>query len=586
MSWKKHFQVVPTNKVKSTAIPHNDERGPASTGSKYASWLPEIYSGQPNRIERYTQYDQMDMDSEINAALDTIADFCTQIDDNKDQPLQIVFNEDPTETEAELLDTTLRQWIRMNEFKRRLWRIMRNVIKYGDQFFIRDPETYEWLWVDHTKVQSLIADEAAGKEPIQYLVKDLDLNIAAKTATSNNSSVGTASQYNSGFGGSQMVQSNMQLTSSLTPSVNGRFGGHSEQVVPVDAEHVIHISMSEGMDNNWPFGCSVLESVFKTYKQKELLEDAMIIYRIQRAPERRIFYIDVGNMPAHKAMAHVERIKNEIHQRQIPNRNGGGSSVLDASYNPLSQLEDYFFAQGSDGRGSKVETLPGGQSVGEVNDLQYFSNKLFRGLRIPSSYLPTGNDDGGQQYTDGRVGTAYIQEWRFSKYCQRLQNIVSPIIDREFKLFLKKKGILIHPQLFTLAFNEPQNFGEFKRMEVDSQRLNLYQQVSGITWMSKRFAGIRYLGMTEDELLENERMWKEENISKIKSKSPSDSDDSGLRDVGVGGGGGGLDFGGGGGDLDLGGDDGGDLGGGDDGSQSPISGGEGGDAGGGEAPTL
>jgi hypothetical protein len=83
---------------------------------------------------------------------------------------------------------------------------------------------------------------------------------------------------------------------------------------------MVHISLSEGLDNNYPFGNSTLESVFKVYKQKELLEDAIIIYRIQRAPESRIFYVDVGNMPAHMAMSFVERVKNEIQQRRIPSQ--------------------------------------------------------------------------------------------------------------------------------------------------------------------------------------------------------------------------------------------------------------------------
>ena len=103
----------------------------------------------------------------------------------------------------------------------------------------------------------------------------------------------------------------------------------------INAEHVIHMSMSDGLDNLFPFGQSVLEQVFKVYKQKELLEDAIIIYRVQRAPERRVFYIDVGNMPTHLAMQFVERVKNEINQRRIPSASGG-ANFIDATYNPMS----------------------------------------------------------------------------------------------------------------------------------------------------------------------------------------------------------------------------------------------------------
>ena len=110
-------------------------------------------------------------------------------------------------------------------------------------------------------------------------------------------------------------------------------------------------------------------------------------------------------------------------------------------------LEDYFFAQTADGRGSKVDTLPGGNNLGEIDDLKYFNNKLLRGLRVPSSYLPTGPDDGTAQYNDGKVGVAYIQEFQFAKYCERLQKQLIRQLDREFKLFLSYRGIdlsLIH----------------------------------------------------------------------------------------------------------------------------------------------
>jgi hypothetical protein len=131
----------------------------------------------------------------------------------------------------------------------------------------------------------------------------------------------------------------------------------------------------------------MLEPVFKVYKQKELLEDSIIIYRVQRAPERRVFYIDVGDMPTHKARQHLERIKNEIHQRRIPSKTGGGANVVDSAYNPLSIMEDYFFAQTAEGRGSKVETLPGGENLGQIDDLKFFNDKLLRGLRVPPSYF-------------------------------------------------------------------------------------------------------------------------------------------------------------------------------------------------------
>jgi hypothetical protein len=253
-----------------------------------------------------------------------------------------------------------------------------------------------------------------------------------------------------------------------------------------------------------------------------------LIYRVQRAPERRIFKIDVGNMPSHMAMAFVERIKNEIHQRRIPTQSGGASQV-DATYNPLSINEDYFFPVTADGRGSSVDTLPGGQNLGEIDDLKYFNNKLSRGLRVPSSYLPTGPDESAQALSDGRVGTALIQEYRFNQYCMRLQNQIITKLDDEFKMFLRFRGFNIDSSLFNLKFNPPQNFASYRQAELDAQRVNVFTALEGVPYISKRFAMQRFLGMTEEELRQNEELWAEESDNQ-ESQSVAGSD---LRSVGI-----------------------------------------------------
>ncbi len=97
-----------------------------------------------------------------------------------------------------------------------------------------------------------------------------------------------------------------------------------------------------------------------------MLEDAILIYRVHRAPERRVFFIDVGTMPPNKSSQYLERIRYEVQQKRIPSRTGGGANVVDSTYNPMSILEDYFFAVTSEGRGSKVEVLPGGENLGDI----------------------------------------------------------------------------------------------------------------------------------------------------------------------------------------------------------------------------
>jgi hypothetical protein len=228
-------------------------------------------------------------------------------------------------------------------------------------------------------------------------------------------------------------------------------------------------------------------------------------------------------MPTHLAMQFVERVKTEIHQRRIPSSNGGGQNVIDSAYNPLSVNEDYFFPQTAEGRGSKVETLPGGANLGEIDDLRYFTNKLVRGLRIPSSYLPTGADDSAAQYNDGRVGTAYIQELRFNTYCERLQGLVCEQFNQEFKRYLLEKGVNIDTAMFDLEFQPPQNFAAYRQSEIDNARVPTYTQMSGIPYISNRFALKRFLGMTDEEIAENERLWREENDENFGQTSDTDA---------------------------------------------------------------
>jgi hypothetical protein len=526
LSWRKYFKVADTGGTMSPisgtnqfGLPGYGKTGTAGSNGNYAaqtdfafrnyaSRLPEVYSGHPNRIERYNQYENMDADSEVNACLDIIAEFSTQENQDNKTPFDIQFTDSPTDHEVEIIKKQLQQWTKLNKLDQRIFKLFRNTIKYGDQVFVRDPETFEMYWVDMTKVARIIVNESEGKRPEQYVIRDINPNfqnmtVAAKTTNDYavNPTVGSvtaaggytapSSQNGGGITGGSRFQKGMNETC-------------------IDAKHVVHLSLSEGLDVFWPFGQSILENIFKVYKQKELLEDAVLIYRVQRAPERRVFKIDVGNMPSHMAMAFVERVKNEMHQRRIPTYTGGGQNSVDATYNPLSINEDFFFPVTADGRGSSVEPLPGGSNLGEIDDLKYFNNKMARGLRVPSSYLPTGPDDSDRAMNDGRVGTALIQEYRFNQYCERLQRLIMQKLDDEFKMFMRWRGFNIDSGLFNITFTAPQNFASYREAELDTSRVNTFTALEPLPYLSKRFLLERYLGLTKEEIVENEKMWREE----------------------------------------------------------------------------
>jgi hypothetical protein len=509
MTWKKYFSPVQTDGQLSTLSGLNSGNKPGPARTNYSSFLPDVYTGSPNRIERYQQYEVMDSDPEVNAALDILAEFCTQKLKDSKSPFAVKWRSKATNIEVRVLSEYLQQWCKLQKFDTKIFRIVRNTFKYGDSFFIRDPENQKWTWIDPSQLIKVIVNESEGKKPEQFVVKNIAPNFETLVATQITPNINPRNSAGTNAGsGPQTYTGNGGGGGSA--SSGNRFGMQQTEHA-INAEHIVHLSLSEGLDNNYPFGNSLLENIFKVYKQKELLEDAILIYRIQRAPERRVFHIDVGNMPSHLAMAFVERVKNEIHQRRIPSQSGGGQNVIDSAYNPLSINEDYFFPKTADGKGSDVTMLEGGKNIGEIDDLKYFTNKLFRGLRIPSSYLPTGADDSQSNFNDGRVGTAYIQELRFNKYCERLQSLMTSVFDEEFKMYMHGKGVNIDPNLFELNFNPPLNFASSKQASIDAERINTFNTIQAIPFVSNRFALKRFLGLTDEEIAENERSWAEEN---------------------------------------------------------------------------
>ena len=541
MSWKRHMTMA-RSKVSTNRPDPQKKSGLETSGSKsnFASYLPVVYTGLPNRTDRYRQYDQMDQDPEIRTALNIIADFCTQSTEDFGLPFHIKYKDNIGDTEVTTLEDRLESWADQNDFKTRIYEIVRGLLKYGDQFFIRDPETFDWYWVNPMNVEQVYVNEATGKNPVIYYIRDVSLNLHDKVFSNlqigfdrmtypgavPNGMATNGNMYSNGSGGGGYGNS----ANSADPfSTNGRM-----DIIPVAAEHVIHLTLNTGQDGVWPFGTSILEEVFKVYKQKELLEDSIIIYRVQRAPERRVFKIDVGDMQTHQAMSYVERFKNEIHQRRIPSNKGGSTSLMDAAYNPLSILEDYFFPQTSEGRGSSVETLPGGDNLGQIDDLRYFNDKLIRGLQIPSSYLPMGpSSDGGVSLFGDGATQAMASELRFNNQCMRYQRLVARVFDKEFKRYMTYNGYTISASSFEVIFNPPINLASYRQAELDARLIQTYLPLNDIPFLAKQTV-LEKMGFDKADIVKNEQYWIQENPGAFENgTTPDAEDEAGLASVGI-----------------------------------------------------
>lgn len=455
-----------------TTMTDSQSIGDQGVYSNY-TWYQRLIQGSASRITRYREYDLMDNDVEIARSLDTIAEEMIGSDPNSDLPLELIIEGDKDQnipsSVVMTLRAALRYWTTLHDWNIRLFKVARNSIKYGDCFFIRNKETTKWEYVHPKNVIAAIVDD-------RDMTKVMGWQMRRETKTPN-------SPYN------QPV---------------GHFGSYSNELVDTfAADDVIWFTLNDDIGESAPFGESVLRAVYRAQKQKELLEDAIIIYRIQRAPERRVFYIDVGKMPPQRVKTYLEGIKNEIRQRKVPTF-GGGVEQVDSVYNPQSMSEDFFFASRPDGRGSKVETLPGGQGLGELADLEYFQWKVFRGLRIPLSFMREGQDNA--MLNDGKTGVAYIQELRFAMYIKRLQNYISRVIDKEFKRYVRVAGLNIDPAIFRIKLPEPENFGIYRQQQLDNDLLGTYSNANGIEHLSKRFGMKKYLQLTDEDILHNQHL--------------------------------------------------------------------------------
>lgn len=482
----------------------------------------QAYSGGTRRIDRYRFFDIMENDSTIDTGLNILTDLITQNNENDEQPLKINYTEEVSDKEVELLENSLRLWLKLNKLDVKMFDYVHDTLKYGDTFYIRDPETQELIYVDPYNIEAVIVNEEEGKVPKIYRIKDVDINLV------NKSIVTSAAKLASPYG-------NMGLTP--TYSMMGTTGGIKENgqlsrgAIDVDAKHVVHISLNTKGGILWPFGDSVLTKAFKIYKQKELLEDASIIFRLQRATDRRVFKINTGNMPPHKAQQYIERFKNEMIQRRVPSKNfleSGVYNVSDNIYNPMSITDDIYLPINEDGKGSDVSVLQGQTNWDILPEIQFFDNALIRSFGLPQNYFSTQGEEGSKTYNAGRLGEMLQVEMRTAKMIRRYQKIIAEKWDQEFKNFCRNIGVEIDESIFNLTFCDNMNFGKWIELEIQANYISQFKDLSSFSFMSTEFLLKKYLNWSEEDIEENKRLWMIENKDKLKDSKIDTDAASGL----------------------------------------------------------
>ena len=250
---------------------------------------------------------------------------------------------------------------------------------------------------------------------------------------------------------------------------------------------------------------SYLHKAIKPVNQLRMIEDAVVIYRISRAPERRIFYIDVGNLPKVKAESYLKDVMNRYRNKLVYNASTG---EIKDDRQQMSMLEDFWLPRREGGRGTEITTLPGGQNLGEIDDIVYFQKKLYRSLNIPVSRLES---DSG--FSLGRGAEITRDEVKFTKFVQKLRNKFNTLFNDLLKTQLLLKGVIAEEDWQGIKENLSYNYmkdghyAEMRDMDVLRERLDILNTMEPYIgdWFSKEYVQKHVFRMTQEEIAKMDR---------------------------------------------------------------------------------
>ena len=274
------------------------------------------------------------------------------------------------------------------------------------------------------------------------------------------------------------------------------------------------------IDGNSGRVMSYLHKAIKPVNQLRMIEDALVIYRISRAPERRIFYIDVGNLPKIKAEQYLKDVMNRYRNKLVYAANTG--EIRD-DRNHMSMLEDFWLPRREGGRGTEITTLPGGSNLGEIDDIIYFQRKLYRSLNVPISRL-----ESEQGFSLGRSTEITRDELKFTKFVQRIRKKFTPLFTDLLKTNLLLKGVIgpddwpIMQEHLQYDFIEDGHFAALKEAELLTDRLDQLGVIEPYigTFFSKEYVLKKVLRLTDGEI--------EQMRDQIKTESERDPMDGGI----------------------------------------------------------
>jgi hypothetical protein len=484
---KEVVQVQNPNEA-SFALPTNaiDDGAVTITGNAHYGTYVDLEGSIRNELELITRYREMSNHPELEMAIDEIV------------------NEAITRSEeGKIIDINMDNLKQPESIKKKIREEFNNVMRMMNFANLADDLFKRW-YIDGRIYYHIIVNEKNPKEGIKELryidprkirkVREVQKDRDPKTGASVIKSIAEYYVYND----------RGTTTQTYTAQVN--------QGLRIASDAVININ-SGLMDAKNTFVISYIHKAIKPLNQLRMIEDAVVIYRLSRAPERRIFYIDVGNLPKGKAEQYLRDVMVKYRNKMVYDATTG---ELRDDRKHMSMLEDFWLPRREGGKGTEITTLPAGQNLGELEDVKYFRNKLLNALNVPIARLEP--QQSGGMIGIGRSTEVTRDEAKFAKFVQRLRNKFTHIFDEALSVQLTLKGICTRQEWEEFKedifydFQKDNNFVELRDAELLRERINLLTQVDPFVgrYYSADWVKRHILQLTKEQIEEMSKEIKKE----------------------------------------------------------------------------
>ena len=431
--------------------PTNDDGALTITSAAYYGTYVDLDGTAKNEVELISRYREMAMQPEIESAIDDIVnEAICQDDDGK--IIDIVLD-------------NLKQSDKIKKAIREEFQIVLKLLNYNNMA----SDIFRRYYIDGKMYYHIIIDKENPTQGIKEL-RYIDPRKLRKVRE-----VKKKKDERTGVDVMDVINEYYIYNDKVTTGASSNFGPVG---VRITTDSIISV-VSGLMDSRRAVVLSYLHKAIKPLNQLRMIEDATVIYRISRAPERRIFYIDVGNLPKLKAEQYLRDIMVKYKNKLVYDANTG--EVRD-DRKFLSMMEDFWLPRREGGKGTEITTLPGGQNLGELEDVKYFERKLYKSLSVPISRL-----EPNQGFSLGRVSEVTRDELKFSKFVDRLRNKFSDVFDQALRAQCVLKGICtsdeweMFKENIYYNFIKDNNFTELKDAELMRERLSLLTEIDPYT---------------------------------------------------------------------------------------------------------